>query len=189
MLSRTSPIVTLWPAAEASAARLALLAVLGSLLLWASAKLQVPFWPVPMTMQTAVVLGLAALYGRRLALATVALYLAEGALGLPVFVGTPERGLGLAYMAGPTGGYLLGYLAATALVSRGLETTRRPLAVLGLMLAGAAVVLGCGFAWLSVLIGPAAALKGGVLPFLVGDLLKAALAAAVAVAILRRPSA
>jgi biotin transport system substrate-specific component len=76
-----------------------LLAVAGSLLLWVSAKVQVPFWPVPMTMQTFVVLGLGAAFGWRLGMATVALYLLEGAMGLPVFAGTPEKGIGLAYMA------------------------------------------------------------------------------------------
>ena len=88
--------------------RAVLLAVAGSLLLWASAKISVPFWPVPMTMQPFVVLGLGAAFGWRLGMATVALYLLEGALGLPVFQGTPEKGIGLAYMAGPTGGYLAG---------------------------------------------------------------------------------
>jgi len=91
-----------------------MLAVGGSLLLWASARLQVPFYPVPMTMQTFVVLMIGAAYGWRLGAATVALYLLQGALGMPVFAGTPEKGIGLAYMAGPTGGYLVGYVAAAA---------------------------------------------------------------------------
>src|SRR5690349_16484491 len=88
----------------------------GSLVLWASAKLQVPFYPVPMTFQSLVVLAIGMAFGWRIGAATVALYLIEGAAGLPVFAGTPERGIGLAYMVGPTGGYLLGYLLAATLV-------------------------------------------------------------------------
>jgi biotin transport system substrate-specific component len=104
-----------------------LLAIAGSLLLWVSAKVQVPFWPVPMTMQTFVVLGLGAAFGWRLGMATVALYLLEGAMGLPVFAGTPEKGIGLAYMAGPTGGYLAGFVVAAGitgwLAEKGLTAT------------------------------------------------------------------
>jgi biotin transport system substrate-specific component len=88
------------------------LAVIGSILLTISAKIQVPFWPVPMTMQTLVVLVLGVAYGWRLAGATVLLYLAQGALSLPVFAG----GGGLAYMSGPTGGYLVGFLLAAVAV-------------------------------------------------------------------------
>ena len=96
--------------------RQALLVLAGSVLLWISAKVQVPFWPVPMTLQTLAVLGLAAALGRRLGVAAVVLYLMEGALGLPVFAGTPEKGIGLAYMAGPTGGYLAGFVLAAFIV-------------------------------------------------------------------------
>ena len=92
----------LWPAAGNRVLRSVLLALAGSLLLWASAKVQVPFYPVPMTLQTAVVLLIGVAYGWRLGAATVLLYLAEGAVGLPVFAGTPERGIGLAYMVGPS---------------------------------------------------------------------------------------
>ena len=103
----------LWsPAAGSPAVRAIVLAVIGSILLTLSAKIQVPFWPVPMTMQTFVVLVLGVAYGWRLAGATVLLYLAQGALGLPVFA----AGGGLAYMAGPTGGYLVGFLLAAVAV-------------------------------------------------------------------------
>ena len=77
-----------------------ILAVAGSLLIWASAKIQVPFYPVPMTMQTLVILAIGMAYGWRLGAITVLLYLAEGASGLPVFAGTPEKGIGLVYMMG-----------------------------------------------------------------------------------------
>ena len=163
-----------------------MLVVLGSLLLWASAKISVPFYPVPMTMQSAVVLLLGAAYGPRLAFFTVALYLAEGAVGLPVFTGTPERGIGLAYMAGPTGGYLAGYLLAAPLVGLVATRTRQPLPIGGIMLSGAALILGCGTLWLSMLIGTDRAIAGGLLPFVLGDLTKVALATVLTLALVRR---
>jgi propionyl-CoA carboxylase beta chain len=92
-----------------------LVAVAGSILLTLSAKISIPFYPVPLTMTTFVVIGLGLALGARLGSAAVALYLFQGALGLPVFAGTPEKGIGLAYMMGPTGGYLLGYLVAARL--------------------------------------------------------------------------
>jgi len=96
--------------------RNAILAVAGTIALWVSAKIQIPFYPVPLTMTTLVVLLIGAAYGWRLGLVTIALYLAEGAAGLPVFAGTPEKGIGLAYMLGGTGGYLMGYLFAVGAV-------------------------------------------------------------------------
>jgi biotin transport system substrate-specific component len=103
----------------------ALTAVAGSILLAISAKISIPFYPVPLTMQTFMVIGLGLALGPRLGMAAVALYLAQGAAGLPVFAGTPEKGIGLAYMMGPTGGYLLGYLIAAFvaghLAERGMD--------------------------------------------------------------------
>ncbi len=159
-----------------------MLAVGGSLLLWASARLQVPFYPVPMTMQTFVVLMIGAAYGWRLGAATVALYLLQGALGMPVFAGTPEKGIGLAYMAGPTGGYLVGYVAAAAvtgaLAGRGWD--RRVSTTLLSMLAGTAVIYAFGIGWLGTVVGwDKPVLAWGLTPFLLGDLVKLALAAAV----------
>ena len=109
------PNVTLPPTMKPASALLsgATLAVLGTLVLAVSAKVQVPFYPVPMTLQTLAVLTLGALFGARLAAATLTLYLAEGLVGLPVFAGAVA---GPAYMVGPTGGYLLGFLLAAALV-------------------------------------------------------------------------
>ena len=92
-----------------------LVAVLGTLLLTISAKIKIPFYPVPMTMQTFVVLFLGITLGSRIGLLTVSLYLFQGIFGLPVFAGTPEKGMGLAYFIGPTGGYLIGFLVATYL--------------------------------------------------------------------------
>ena len=181
MIATTQPTlaVTLWPASENSWARNALIAVAGSGLLWLSAKVQVPFWPVPMTMQSLVVLVLGATLGWRLGLATVALYLLEGAAGLPVFAGSPEKGIGLLYMAGPTGGYLLGFLAGTAavglLAARGWD--RSIPWMFAAMIAGHALIFAFGWAWLAYFVGPAKAWVLGVVPFYAATVLKTALAA------------
>ena len=87
--------------------------ILGSVILTISAKIKVPFYPVPMTMQTFVVVLIGVTLGWKLGLATVFAYLFEGMIGFPVFAGTPEKGLGVAYLVGPTGGYLFGFLVAT----------------------------------------------------------------------------
>ena len=158
------------------------LAVLGSLALWVSAKVQIPFYPVPMTMQTFAVLVIGMAFGWRLGAATVLLYLAEGALGLPVFAGTPERGIGLAYMAGPTGGFLAGFVVAAALVGmlahRGWD--RRLSTTLVAMVLGTAVIFACGILWLGTLIGwDKPVLDLALIPFLPAAAFKIALAAAV----------
>lgn len=167
---------------RAGLARKLALAVAGTLVLWASAKLQVPFYPVPITLQTLVVLGFGMAVGWRLAGATLALYLAEGLIGLPVFAGTPEKGLGLAYMMGPTGGYLLGYLAAAVLVGWLAERGwgRNVASTVAAMVAGNAVIYALGVAWLGTLMGwDKPVLEWGVYPFLLGDLFKIGLAAAL----------
>jgi biotin transport system substrate-specific component len=168
----------LWsPGAGSSAARAIVLALIGSILLTVSAKNQVPFWPVPMTMQTFVVLVLGVAYGWRLAGATVLFYLAQGALGLPVFA----AGGGLAYLAGPTGGYLVGFvLAAIAvgwLAERGWD--RSVPCTLAVMLIGTAIIFACGVGWLSTLIGLPRAISGGLAPFLLSEAVKVALATAL----------
>jgi biotin transport system substrate-specific component len=177
----TPLIDRIWPVAARPALRIAALMVLGSVLLMASAKAQVPMWPVPMTMQTFVVLVIGMSYGLRLGTATVMLYLFEGALGLPVFAGTPEKGIGLLYMAGPTGGYLLGFLLAAALMGwlaeRGWDRTL-PWAIAA-MTAGTVLQLVPGVAWLATLIGWDKAIAAGLTPFIVGAVVKIALAAAV----------
>lgn len=161
--------------------RALVLAFAGTALLTLSAKVQVPFWPVPMTMQTMVVLMLGAAYGWKLGGATVMLYLVEGAMGLPVFAGTPEKGLGLAYMAGPTGGYLVGFVVAAMatgfLVERGFG--RGFWRLFAAMAVGHTIILGLGFAWLAVLIGGAKAWMLGVAPFYAATLFKNALGAAL----------
>ena len=93
-------------------AKVILIAILGTLLLTISAKINIPFYPVPMTMQTFIVLFLGITLGPKIGLLTVSLYLFEGIFGLPVFAGTPEKGIGLIYFTGPTMGYLIGFLVA-----------------------------------------------------------------------------
>ena len=174
---------TLWPArSDARALRAVLLAVAGTALLALSAKLQIPFYPVPMTMQTFVVLVLGMAYGWKLATATLLLYLLEGAVGLPVFAGTPEKGIGLAYMLGGTGGYLLGFVLAAMLVGylaeRGWDRNVATTALA--MLLGNVAIYVPGLLWLGALYGwDKPILEWGLTPFLLGDLTKLALAAAV----------
>jgi biotin transport system substrate-specific component len=168
----------LWaPAAGSNIGRAIVLAVIGSILLTISAKIQVPFWPVPMTMQTFVVLMLGVAYGWRLAGATVLLYLAQGALGLPVFA----TGAGPAYMAGPTGGYLVGFLLSAVAVGWLAERgwTRSWTSTLPAMLIGTAIIFICGIAWLSTLVGMAKAIAVGLKPFLLSEAVKIALATAL----------
>lgn len=158
------------------------LVVGGSLALWISAKVQVPFYPVPITLQTLVVLGFGMAVGWRLAAATIALYLVEGLIGLPVFAGTPEKGIGLAYMMGPTGGYLAGYLVAAILVGWLAERGwgRNVVSTIGAMLLGNAAIYALGVAWLGTLMGwDKPVLEWGLYPFLLGDLFKIGLAAAL----------
>jgi biotin transport system substrate-specific component len=175
---------TLWPdqaSGLASLTRKALLVALGTLALIISAKVQVPFWPVPMTLQTLVVLTLAAALGTRLSVLTVGAYLLEGALGLPVFAGTPEKGLGLFYMAGPTGGYLVGFLLAAALIGYGAERgwDRTLPRLLALMSLGHIVIFAAGFIWMAQLFGASLAWSTGVAPFIATSIVKTVLAAAV----------
>tara|TARA_R110002153_G_scaffold247292_3_gene403365 strand:+ start:1282 stop:1836 length:555 start_codon:yes stop_codon:yes gene_type:complete len=165
---------------DSSLLRHVTLAVVGSIALWISAKIQVPFYPVPMTMQTFVVLVIGMAFGWRLGAATLALYIAEGAMGLPVFAGTPEKGLGLAYMVGPTGGYLLGFLVAAATVGWLAEKGwgRNVGLTLAAMTIGTAIILAFGNAWLGAIIGwDKPVLQFGLYPFLPGAAFKIALAA------------
>jgi biotin transport system substrate-specific component len=155
----------------------ALLVALGVAALTVAAKIRVPFWPVPITMQTFVVLGLGAAYGLRLGVATVLGYLLLGALGLGVFTGD---GAGLAYMAGSTGGYLAGFVLATAFLGwaarRGWDRSMPMMALA--MLGGSALIYLPGVLWLGFLFGfDQPILAWGLYPFLLGDALKLVLAA------------
>jgi biotin transport system substrate-specific component len=180
-----APLVDrIWPAGQRDALRFAALAVFGSALLWASAKAQVPMWPVPMTMQSFVVLAIGFAYGAKLGTATVLLYLAQGALGLPVFAGTPEKGIGLPYMMGTTGGYLLGFVLCAALcgwmAERGWGRTLVGLSAT--MIAGSALLFVPGVLWLATFVGFEKAIAFGLTPFLAGAVVKAALGVAVLMA-------
>jgi biotin transport system substrate-specific component len=166
----TTLLQQLWgrPAAPShNVARNVLVALVGTLALTISAKVQIPFWPVPMTMQSFVVLVIGMAFGARLGTATVLLYLLEGAAGLPVFAGTPEKGVGLPYMMGPTGGYLLGFVVAAWacgwMAERGFD--RSPLKALAAMSVGHAVIFAFGFVWLAQIMGVEKAFTVGVAPF------------------------
>lgn len=165
-----------------SSLRNAALVIGGSFLLIASAKVQVPFYPVPMTMQTFVVLFLGFALGARMGTLAVLAYLAQGAAGLPVFAGTPEKGIGLAYMMGPTGGYLLGFALAAGLTGglaeRGFD--RHPLKAAIAAFAGLVVIYALGLAWLGSLVGwDKPILSFGLWPFLPAEVFKLALLALV----------
>lgn len=157
-----------------------MLAVAGSLLLWISAKISIPFWPVPLTMQTLVVLMIGMAFGARLGAATVALYLLEGAAGLPVFSGTPEKGIGLTYMMSTTGGYLFGFVVAAGavgfLAERGWDRNLSTTALA--MLIGTVLIYIPGVLWLGMVLGwDKPILSWGLTPFLAGDALKLVIAA------------
>lgn len=141
-----------------------------AVLIAVGARIQVPFWPVPMTLQTLAVLIIAAGLGPRLGLAAMGTYMAAGIAGLPVFAG----GAGLAYLAGPTTGFLIGMALAmvvTGLLSRGRGAAGRALA----MAAGTVAIYVPGLIWLSAFVPAEALFATGVMPFLPGDLVKIAL--------------
>ncbi|WP_439495824.1 biotin transporter BioY [Bosea sp. (in: a-proteobacteria)] len=173
---------------RATLARNIALAVAGSLLLVLAAKVKVPFWPVPMTLQTLAVLGLGAAYGSRLGAATVVLYIAYGLAGLPVFTNTPPVAAGLLYLAGPTGGFLAGFVLAAAVAGWAAERGASVLRLVAGLIVADALILGLGCLWLALGaqmtsgvtgVGFAKAFAFGVQPFLLGDALKVALAASL----------
>ncbi|WP_205772619.1 biotin transporter BioY [Microvirga calopogonii] len=155
--------------------RIVLLVLIGTILLAVSAHIQVPFWPVKMSMQSFMVLALAVVYGGRIGTATVAAYLVEGAVGLPVF----QSGGGLACFGGPTAGYLAGFVVATGVVGSLSErgAMHSVVAAFGVLLLGDAIIMVLGTAWLSTLIGFEKALSAGLLIFLPAEAVKVTLAA------------
>lgn len=154
----------------------------GTLVLAASAQISIPMWPVPLTLELYAVLLVGAFFGWRLGAATVAAWLLEGALGLPVFA----HGTGsVASFVGPTAGYLFSFplvAAIAGLVAARGPRTLRPLATFAILWFAGTVCLLAGWAWLSTLVGAKAAWASGVMPFLFGDGVKAALATATLVA-------
>lgn len=161
------------------------LAVLGTLALALSAKTKVLLGPVDISLQSLVVLLIGAAFGWRLAVATVLLYLAEGASGLAVFQSTPEKGIGIPYMLGTTGGYLAGFVAMAGIVGWAADKgwDRNLFKLLGAMLVAEIVMMAMGYGWLAALIGADKAWQFGVLPFIVPDLIKVALAATLVPAV------
>ena len=150
---------------------------LGSVVLAISAKIKIPFYPVPMTMQTFVVLFLGISFGYKIALSSVGLYLLEGILGLPVFSNSPERGLGLAYFTGPTMGYLIGFLSACFLASYIRLNDNYFKIFLKLILSVSTIYI-LGVLWLGILIGwEKPIFKLGVMPFLLAEMFKITLLA------------
>ena len=149
--------------------------ILGSIALTISAKIKIPFYPVPMTMQTFVVLFLGISFGYKIAIATVGLYLIEGILGLPVFSNSPERGVGMAYFTGPTMGYLIGFLSACFLASLVKLKDNYFIIFIKLVLAVSTIYI-FGILWLGTLIGwDKPIVQLGVTPFLLAELFKVVL--------------
>jgi len=148
------------------------LIVLGSVILVLSAKTKVPFYPVPMTMQTFVIMLFGFIFGWKKACLIISAYLLEGAVGLPVFAGTPEKGIGLAYMTGPTGGYLLGFIFTAYLSGKLNFKTNLILRIVKLTLSVIPIYL-IGCLWLGFIIGwDKPILSIGVLPFILAELFK-----------------
>jgi biotin transport system substrate-specific component len=165
-----------------------LLVLVGTALLAISAKAKVPFYPVPMTLQTLVVILIGATYGRVLGVATMLAYLAEGVLGLPVFANTPPAIASAAYFLGPTGGFLISYPIAALIIGtaadRGLD--RSVTKLFAAIVAGELVIFALGFIWLAWFaqlssgatgLGADVAFSKGVAPFILADALKSVLAA------------
>ncbi|MDA9678406.1 biotin transporter BioY [Candidatus Pelagibacter sp.] len=146
--------------------------ILGSIALTISAKIKIPFYPVPMTMQTFVVLFLGLSLGYKIGLASVSLYLLEGLMGLPVFSNSPEKGVGLIYFTGPTMGYLIGFLTASFLASK-INIKDSFLLVLSKLIIATSTIYILGLFWLGTLIGwdkPIFTL--GAKPFLLAEIFK-----------------
>lgn len=177
----------LWP--STGLLRAVILVAAGAILLTLAAKVRVPMYPVPMTLQTLVVALLGATYGARLGIATVLAYVAMGAAGLPVFTNTPPQVASLAYLLGPTGGYIVGWMGAIVLIDalcrRGFDRSFPMLAAA--IFAGSVVTFTCGVTWLAFFaslptqtgLGLSKALAAGYFPFIIGDLIKITLAAAL----------
>mgnify|MGYP001477740120 CR=1 FL=1 len=148
------------------------IALIGSIILAISSKIKIPFYPVPMTMQTLVVLMIGICFGWKLGVATVSLYLFEGIIGLPVFSGTPEKGVGLIYFTGPTMGYLLGFLAAAYFSGKFVYDSNIAKNFLKLFFATSCIYI-LGMAWLGSLMGwDKPIFQLGAQPFLLAELFK-----------------
>ena len=160
---------------QSSIVKTFLIIILGSLALTISAKIKIPFYPVPMTMQTFVVMLFGLAFGYKIGLATVSLYLLEGIAGLPVFSNSPEKGVGLVYFTGPTMGYLIGFLSAT-LIAGTISSNDNTLKIISKLLLSVSTIYILGVLWLGTLIGwNKPILEFGVYPFLLAEIFKLAL--------------
>ena len=158
---------------------------LGSIILTISAKIKIPFYPVPMTMQTFVVLFLGMSFGYKVGLATVSLYLIEGIFGLPVFSNSPEKGVGIVYFTGPTMGYLIGFLFATFLAGY-FNFNKNILNNFVKLLLSVSTIYILGIFWLGNLIGwDKPIIQLGATPFLLAELFKISILALLAKNILK----
>ena len=145
---------------------------IGSIILTISAKVKIPFYPVPMTMQTFVVLFMGIAFGYKIGLATVGLYLLEGIFGLPVFSNSPEKGVGIVYFTGPTMGYLIGFLFATFIAGY-LNFKTNIFIIFFKLILSVSVIYIFGVFWLGTLIGwDKPIIQLGVTPFLLAELFK-----------------
>jgi len=152
-----------------------LMIFLGTVALTISAKLKIPFYPVPMTMQTFVVLALGIAFGYKIGLATVSVYLIEGIIGMPVFSNSPEKGIGLVYFTGPTMGYLIGFLSAVFFVGY-LNLKNNIFLIFIKLIFSVSTIYLLGVLWLGTLIGwDKPVLQLGVTPFLLAELFKVCL--------------
>ena len=147
------------------------LVIFGTLLLTVSAKIKVPFYPVPMTMQTFVVVLIGITLGWKLGLATIFAYLFEGAVGLPVFAGTPEKGIGISYMLGPTGGYLVGFILSV-FVSGFVNYNKNIFIKFLLISLSIFVIYLTGVPWLAYLAGWEVAYIWGIKNFILAEIFK-----------------
>ena len=146
--------------------------ILGSIALTISAKIKIPFYPVPMTMQTFVVLFLGLSLGYKIGLGSISLYLFEGIMGLPVFSNSPEKGVGLVYFTGPTMGYLIGFLTATFLASK-IDSKDNFLFILSKLILATSTIYILGLFWLGTLIGwDKPIFELGAKPFLLAEIFK-----------------
>ena len=149
-----------------------LVVLVGSILLTISSKIKIPFYPVPMTMQTFVVLFLGISFGYKIGIATVGLYLIEGIFGLPVFSNSPEKGVGIVYFTGPTMGYLIGFLLATFLAGY-LDLKTNIVSIFLKLILSVSVIYILGLIWLGTLIGwDKPIFQLGAAPFLLAELFK-----------------
>ena len=158
------------------------LALIGSIILALSSKIKIPFYPVPMTMQTLSVLVIGVLFGWKLGIATILLYLFEGIIGLPVFAGTPEKGIGLVYFTGPTMGYLLGFIPAvffSGLLKVNFEYNLFLRFILNFVLFAFSIsfIYIFGLIWLNNFVPADKLFTLGALPFLPAEILKISLLA------------